>query len=413
MRFKNLLFGVFGSVLLGIGMPPPASAATTVTVYPNNIQGWSFATEQAGRSGPGTGTFVNGPLTPPAGSGSAQLTTVNASDTQMLAKAAYQGAKLADMNTLEYSTYQAATNTSPSDAIALQLSIDKDVTDTDNSSQGMLVYEPHKNTDGTVPHGEWLKWDAITAGNAKWWFSQPEKFNNTCAQAAPCTWNQLKAAFANIGIHKTSATSVIFKAGSGFNTFSGNVDAFNIGIGDTTTTYDLEATAPVIGAPTITLPSNNAVLVPNQPVKVDWNDIDGTDNNPIKYQYKSYSDPGYTNPVYDNVPTLMGSEMEIPTPSEGVYYIQVRAVDAQGQSAWSNDATNPYKFTVSSKPLAVDQCKNGGWKNYSNPEFASQPDCIASVTGGDTGIPGIPSNFFPNLFEQITSAIRRAFTFRF
>lgn len=184
------------------------------------------------------------------GTGSVNFTLTGASDGQIVALAAYQGTKLADITKLTYSSYQATTNTSNATAIALQFNVDRDLTDANSSWQGRIIYEPYQNNGGTVPLGTWNQWDAINGGAGKWWFSKASTvFGNNCPQSAPCTWSQIIALYPNIGIHQTLG-AVVLKAGSGWATFDGNVDALTIGVNGTDTTYDFEHDAPLVGPPT-------------------------------------------------------------------------------------------------------------------------------------------------------------------
>ncbi len=385
MSIKKLLVGIGAGLSVVLGTSAIAFAAiNTVTVYPGHEQGWAFINDQTNT--PETGVFVNGPGTPPLGSGSAQLTTASTSEGHILAKAAFAGTKLADISALSYATYQAPANPSNATAIALQFNVDKDVTDADTTFQGRIVYEPYQNNGGTVPQGTWTTWDAINGGNAKWWFSSQgaTKFNNTCTQAVPCTWNQIKTLFPNVGVHPSPTLgAVVFKAGSGWSSFNGNVDAFSITTGGNTTTFNFELNAPTVSAPAITSPANNSVVTTSQLNKIDWTDATTTGNGPVKYQYQAFSaDPAYTASVYDSGPTLTSSEISTAGTPEGTYYVRVRAIDADGNtSAWSNGAAAPYKITVKNSPTKVEQCYNNGWKNFSNPAFVSQNDCIVYVAG--------------------------------
>jgi len=46
-----------------------------------------------------------------------------------------------------------------------------------------------------------------------------------------------------------------------------------------------------------------------------------------------------------------------------------------------------YNFQIA--PTSADECKNGGWQNYSNPTFKNQGDCVSFVaTGGKNGSNG-------------------------
>src|SRR3569623_654541 len=109
-------------------LPDEPTVVNNVTVTPGSMQGWAFINDQT--NGAGSGSLVAGPLTAPLGTGSANLTATTTSDGQILAIAA-AAMKLANIKTLSYATYQDAANTSIAAAIALQLNVDKDITDAD------------------------------------------------------------------------------------------------------------------------------------------------------------------------------------------------------------------------------------------------------------------------------------------
>ncbi len=139
---------------------------------------------------------------------------------------------------------------------------------------------------------------------------------------------------------------------------------------------------PTVSVPTITSPANNSVLTSAQATNIDWTDSTGTFVPPVTYEYQAYSDANYTSLVYGSGPTLTSSQIPTPGTPDGVYYVRVRAIDTFGnQSAWSNDALNPYKITVRelTSPASADQCKNNGWKAFNNPTFKTQGDCVSWV----------------------------------
>lgn len=224
-------------------MPFTTHAATTV-VHPGDMDGWTFAQETA----TGSGALVNGPATPPSGTGSAEL-TVDSTGGEIIAKAAYAGTALEDITELEYSTYR--TSGGPALAIALQMNIDSDITDANDAWQGRLVYEPYHTQ--TVSTGAWQTWDTLDdaagTGTGNWWFSNGTLATNSgCNMANPCTWAEVLAAYPNAGVHNTLG-AVLFKAGGGWTGgFVGNVDAFTLN----DDTYDFEFESPIV----LTSPSN-------------------------------------------------------------------------------------------------------------------------------------------------------------
>jgi len=226
----------------------PVFAQTTVIVSPADMKGWVFFDDLAGTPCLTSNMceMVSGPATPPAGSGSANLKLVSPSDRPSLGSLLGQlaGKKFADITTLSYSTYK-TTPTAPADvlAIALQFPVDNDVTDSDFSFRGRLVFEPyHEPSLGPVVVGMWQTWNTLAG---KWWLSSagtPSRFPSfVCAQSAPCTVAQLLGYYPNIGIRDIPGQpNTVLKAGSGWTNFDGNTDAFKVGIGGVITTYNFE-----------------------------------------------------------------------------------------------------------------------------------------------------------------------------
>lgn len=227
---RKLVLGVVLAGILSLSFVAVAAQSTQVDVTPGDMKGWVFAVE----SGTGTGALVNGPDTPPIGAGSANLTVPNGAGGVVVAVAAFQGTPLADMTTLEYSTYRASGG--PALAIALQFNIDVDLMDAATNFQGRIVFEPYYSE--TVTTGEWQTWDTLVQG--MWWFTRAPQ-NSVCSMADPCTWTEVLTAFPNAGIH-ADLGAVYLKAGSGWSTgFDGNVDALTVGVNGIDTTYNFEA----------------------------------------------------------------------------------------------------------------------------------------------------------------------------
>ncbi len=206
--------------------------AATVDITPGNPQGWGFFLESGTN---GSGQFVTGPGAPPAGSGSSQLVVTAADTGSALGVIAYDGVLLADIDAMSYWTYR--TSGSSALAVALQMNVDLDVTDGDLSYQGRLVFEPYRN--GSPAAGVWQQWDGINGGNAVWWATGSAGTTSGCTQSSPCTLSALLSGYPNAGIH-ASFPGIIFKAGSGWASFDGNVDQFSITISGANDTYNFE-----------------------------------------------------------------------------------------------------------------------------------------------------------------------------
>ncbi len=203
---------------------------TTVVVDPSNTD-WIFLEETP----TGSGAFVSGPGSPPAGLGSAEF-TLDDTGGMALGTALHAGTYLRDINALTYYTYRQSggANLAP----ALQFNIDYDLTDGDNTWQGRLVYEPIYS--GTVPAtGVWEEWDTLAA-NAKWWATGGAGAGTCIASSSGCTIGDILTNWPNAGIHAV-LPGIGFKAGGGWTGgFTGNVDGFTIQVLGDTVHYDFE-----------------------------------------------------------------------------------------------------------------------------------------------------------------------------
>ena len=215
-----------------INSPPGALGERsdgTVIVSPATMQGWSFFDDNGNG---GTGQMVTGPATPPLGTGSAELAVSASNQGYALGTGAYAGTPLADITDLSYWSYQPG----PTLAIALQFGIH--YTTSATTWQGRLVYEPYLNSNGPVGSG-WQQWSPL---DGIWWASNQTASGGRCSMSSPCSWSQVLTDWPDASINGAT----LFKAGSGWSNFDGNVDAFTIGISGTNTTYDFEPT----GGPT-------------------------------------------------------------------------------------------------------------------------------------------------------------------
>ncbi|MEX2159979.1 MAG: flexitail domain-containing putative surface protein [Dehalococcoidia bacterium] len=208
-------------------------AASTVVVKPSDMQGWAFFDDngQGGAYG-----FVSGPGSPPAGSGSADLKLVASNQGIAVGTAAYANTRMDAITTFSYSTYRSSGAAAL--ALALAFDADYDLTDGNTSFQGRLVFEPYYTN--TVLTGSWQTWDTLTsAGTGNWWASNAigAAF---CPIGNPCTWSEVLSHFPDAGVRSTSG-GLLFKAGSGWASFNGNVDNLQIDNGSGVTTYDFES----------------------------------------------------------------------------------------------------------------------------------------------------------------------------
>src|SRR5688572_26836783 len=159
-RRKTMRDSVMAVIAGLVSMGSSVALADTFVVTPTQTYGWTFFQEG---TTPGGTAFVNGPGTPPMGTGSAQLTAPLPTAGPILFKTDYQGTRFVDITTLQYSTYRTSPASGPL-AIALQFTVDSDLTDTNTSFQGRLVFEPYQSG-AIVNTGVWETWDAL---QGKW-----------------------------------------------------------------------------------------------------------------------------------------------------------------------------------------------------------------------------------------------------
>src|SRR4051794_13431419 len=132
------------------------AAGCKVVVTPSAPNGWSFGNEGTN----GSGYFVNGPGTPPAGRGSALL-SIDGTGREDIGTGVFTGRSLANFTQLKYSTYQAFSG-SRNETLSLEFDVDYDSTDSSTTYQGRLVYVPAAAS--TVTPDVWQTWDTMSGG---------------------------------------------------------------------------------------------------------------------------------------------------------------------------------------------------------------------------------------------------------
>ena len=214
--------------------PAQAAPGTTQKVTEANVKRqledtpptgpWVLYTRPAS---PGIGSFVNGPATPPLGTGSLQLQTTSGSDKVWLFNYDHVGTRLADIANIGYSTYRQAGQ--DQQVAAMNLEIDYNGP---NVAGGFttLVFEPVYNTSqGGVVDGQWQSWTGT--GSGVWWSTRD--IPGVCSRNCFVPWNDIVAANPDA----TILGGVGINQGSGNPSLVSNVDAFTFD----TTTYDFEA----------------------------------------------------------------------------------------------------------------------------------------------------------------------------
>ena len=211
-----------------------AAFASTVVVSPNNLNGWAFSNLDNYPYSNASGGFVSGPGTPPLGAGSAQFIVGDSQSSEILYNLSLDnGMTVSDFTTFSYATYRASPVGSNSVLeAALAINIASGI-----NYEGRLVYEPYLSG-ATTLDSTWQTWNPMTGIG---WY-ESHNASGTCSMSTPCSWTTLMSSYGS----DTVDYGLLFKAGSGWASFQGNVDAFTVGtsLTTTTTTYNFEAAAP-------------------------------------------------------------------------------------------------------------------------------------------------------------------------
>lgn len=210
-----------------------STESSSTVVVKASTPTWGFFTENT--VGGQTGSYSAGPASPPLGTGSAQIGLTAANEGMALGTLGFAGTPLKNLTDLSYSSSQSGTP----QAISLQFDINYHGTG-DLAYAGRLVFEPFLSQ--TVIPNAWQSWNAL---DGNWWASRTGTPGSAglCAHGSPCTCAQVMTNWPDATIRST----VLFKAGSGWTSFSGAVDALSIGVDDglgnvTNTTFDFEPT---------------------------------------------------------------------------------------------------------------------------------------------------------------------------
>ena len=207
-----------------------ADIARQAESNPTPTRNWVFYTRNAA-----TGAFIDGPSTPPLGTGSFQISTPTGNDKGFLFNFDHTGTAISTITAISYSTYVSTPGSSDArQAPSINIQIDKNGGAFEVGDFSTLVFEPvYNTTQGNVTVGSWQTWDAYASGTASWWMTN----SALCPAAATlCTWSDVLANYPN-------ATII---GGFGINQGSGNgglaaaVDALTLGYGGNSITYNFE-----------------------------------------------------------------------------------------------------------------------------------------------------------------------------
>jgi len=205
----------------------PLTPVPITTVTTGSMQGWAAYDDCSPNNG--TESLVGTPTL--LGSGSLQLSldsgSTGAAECITLETPNYDGTLLSNITLLQYSSYQ------PAGSNAIFFTFDINYGTGLTGYQGRLAFEP---AGGSSVGAGWQSWNTLAG---VWWASNTTASGGLCPISSPCTWSQVLAHWPSATIR--TADAIYFKAGSGWSVpsgFTGNVDAFAIGVaGGSNTAY--------------------------------------------------------------------------------------------------------------------------------------------------------------------------------
>lgn len=250
MRKSALLIVVAATAaagLLAAAGPATASTSTTTRVDETSIgQGWTLYADNGG-----SGAFVDGPQTPPAGTGSFQF-TIPSNGKVTLSTDTVAGQPLSAVDTVGYSTYRSSTSTMPAN-VAPSLNMEICAGGTDGTTclgYTTLVWEPvyaygtTANSNDPIVNDTWQTWNALgstsTSYTGGWWSTHeiPGAPANSYVSLAEIQQDNPNAVITSLGVNIGHGPA---------GTFNGNADALTLGLSGNTTVYNFEHAVTLSG----------------------------------------------------------------------------------------------------------------------------------------------------------------------
>jgi hypothetical protein len=254
--FKYIRRSVAISSLMFIPGLEAVSRADTVVVTPTNLNGWALATtdDNGDPSSSGTAAFVNGPATPPLGTGSVNLATAMDGGAAGIGTAGLDGLPLSAITALSYSTYMSNNLPAGQQFPYIALSFSTDGSDS-AASYDNIVFEPPYQTastgnpslpdQGATQLDTWQSWNAEEGG---WWDGNVGNAGTGVESLAYYVSQYPDATIADYSITEPGSPLLGLEFQVGFadpaTAYDGNVDAITIGINGANTTYNMEVPEP-------------------------------------------------------------------------------------------------------------------------------------------------------------------------
>ncbi len=286
MNIKKIIMSVSAGMIVGVfSVLPSLAANTTVVVTPADMATsigdvlsdptkWFFYNDETDVIDNTLGSFVVGPVTPPEGSDSVQI-SVTGTQRRNLATYQFSGTVLEDIVELKFSTYNSSLGNGGSVNRSGYLNFNVDFNGTD-TWQNRLVFLPSDN--GTVTQDSWQEWDAIQGGAAVWRYSGSVWPGTTDPGLSTTkTWSEILSEYPGIRIRVLDSWLGIRVGEPYSDGYTENIDAFKFGTVNGTITFDFDLSAPI---PTPT--PINPFDVPEQcNQNIAYNLIEGTNGSNV------------------------------------------------------------------------------------------------------------------------------------
>ncbi len=232
-------------------------AHADVIVTPSSMDGWAFLITDPDvnyGAGDAVADMVNGPATPPLGSGSAHFNTgSDGSQSAQLRNSSWAGTRIDALTSLDYSTYATSWNGQQVPYLTIYLD-----TDGDGVRDDRLWFEPDYSSAGAGngnPNPQpgtalnmWQTWDAL---NGMWYSDNLAGPGSNAITLAAYLADEPDATIINdVAGGGRGGIRIASGFASSEDIFDANVNNFTIGTAGGTTTYDFE---PVPEPGTLTL----------------------------------------------------------------------------------------------------------------------------------------------------------------
>lgn len=306
---------------------------------PSGAKAWVIRERKNNGGTFGSGTF-DSTFGAPAngGDGSFHMQTPAGDSKVFMYNYSYFGQPLSGLTGISYSTYRDSSSTGPAFQVpALNIEIDRNGGTLQTGDYAVLVYEPVYNPNASaIIQDTWQTWDAYNGGSGNWWGT-----SGVTSAACPtftCTISSIQVAYPNATI-----ISVGVNAGSGNAGMNAATDLLSVTVNGNCVTFDLEPDA-----------DNDGVG-------------DGYDNCP------TVANPNQSDNDNDGEGDVCDSDDDNDGVNDGDDNCPLNANPSQ--SDFDGDGTGDACEIGPVRPTSKDQCKNGGWMNWS-PRFKNQGDCI-------------------------------------